>query len=70
MPKYVKTDRFGNAYQVIGCKPSKKNPDFAVGYVELGGKLYKIEPSAAQKDGVSYWCRVTQVKKHNTNQSM
>ncbi|MGL2966087.1 hypothetical protein [Flavobacterium sp. XGLA_31] len=70
MARSISTDRFGNSYQVIGCKPSKKNPDFAVGYVELGGKLYKLEPSEANKDGVSFWVRVTHVKKQNRPQSM
>jgi hypothetical protein len=58
----ISTDKFGNPYQLIGCKDKKSN-GFAVGYIELGGKLYKIEPSAAQKDGVLYWVKVTALKK-------
>lgn len=60
--KLIKTDRFGNPFQVIGCRDKKGN-GFPVGYVELGGKLYKLEPSQANKDGVDTWIRVTAVKK-------
>lgn len=67
--KYVSNDRFGNPYQVIGCK-DKKGTGFAKGYVELGGKLYKLEPSESKKDGVESWIRVTQVKKQAQNTSM
>lgn len=66
--KRISTDRFGNPYQVIGCKDKKGN-GFPSGYVELGGKLYKLEPSSSNKEGVDMWIRVTQVKKQN-NQSM
>ncbi len=65
----INTDKFGNPYQVIGCKDKKEN-GFAVGYVELGGKLYKLEPSEAKKDGVEYWIRVTHIKKNNRPTSM
>jgi hypothetical protein len=36
---------------VVSCK-DKKGSGY-VGCLELGGKLYKIEPSIAEKDGVS-----------------
>jgi hypothetical protein len=65
----VSTDRFGNLYQLIGCK-DKKGTGFSSGYVELGGKLYKIEPSVAQKDGVEFWVKITAVKKRSTASSM
>lgn len=65
----ISNDRFGNPYQVIGCKDKKGN-GFSQGYVELGGKLYKLEPSVASKDGVEYWVKVTQVKKQNKATSM
>ncbi|MDN3673436.1 hypothetical protein QWY99_10265 [Flavobacterium branchiarum] len=65
----ISTDRFGNAYQLIGCKDKKGN-GFAQGYIELGGKLYKLEPSVAQKEGVEFWVKVTAVKKRPTNSSM
>jgi len=65
----VSNDRFGNPYQLIGCK-DKKDTGFAKGYVELGGKLYKIEPSTAQKDGVLFWVKITLVKKNQGNKSM
>jgi hypothetical protein len=64
----ISTDRFGNAYQLIGCKPNKAG--FSVGYIELGGKLYKIEPSEAQKEGVSHWVKVTKVDKKAQHTSM
>lgn len=59
---YISTDKFGNSYQVIGCKDKKGN-GFAVGYVELKGQLYKLEPSKATKEGVEAWVKVTAVKK-------
>lgn len=65
----ISTDRFGNPYQVVGCK-DKKGSGFASGYVELGGKLYKIEPSEAQKDGVMYWVKITKVDKKAKHTSM
>jgi hypothetical protein len=66
---FINTDRFGQPFQVIGCKDKKDN-GFCAGYVELGGKLYKLEPSTASKDGVAMWVKVTQVKKRNNNSSM
>jgi hypothetical protein len=66
--QYVKTDRFGNAYQLIGCKPNKN--DFPVGYIELGGKLYKLEPSKSKNDKYLYWIKVTKVNKQNKQTSM
>jgi hypothetical protein len=65
----INNDRFGNPYQVIGCK-DKKGTGFPKGYVELGAKLYKLEPSDAKKDGVDVWIKVTQVKKQPQNSSM
>ncbi|WP_294964985.1 hypothetical protein [uncultured Flavobacterium sp.] len=65
----ISTDRFGNPYQLIGCK-DRKGTGFSSGYIELGGKLYKIEPSVAQKDGVEYWVKVTAVKKKASHSSM
>lgn len=65
----ISTDKFGQPYQVIGCK-DKKGTGFPVGHVELGGKLYKLEPSKANKDGVEMWIRVTQVKKQAQHKSM
>lgn len=64
----ISSDRFGNPYQLIGCKPNKN--DYPVGYVELGGKLYKIEPSPANKEGVLYWVKITAVKKQAQHSSM
>ena len=65
----ISTDRFGNPYQLIGCK-DKKGTGFSSGYVELGGKLYKVEPSQAQKDGVEFWVKITLVKKKPSHSSM
>lgn len=67
--KFIKNDRFGNPFQVIGCK-DVKGTGFPKGYVELGGKLYKLEPSQAKKDGVEVWIKVTAVKKQAQNTSM
>lgn len=55
----IKVDRFQNPFQLVGCKPNKNG--FPVGYVEIGGKTYKIEPSQAQKDGIAYWVKVTKI---------
>ncbi len=68
MARNISTDRFGNPYQLIGCKPNKKG--FPVGYAELGGKLYKIEPSEAKKEGVDFWVKITAVKKNAKHTSM
>ncbi|MFV8323575.1 hypothetical protein [Flavobacterium sp. LS2R12] len=65
----ISTDRFNQPFQVIGCK-DKKGSGFSKGYVELGGKLYKLEPSKATKDGVEVWIKVTQVKKQTQSSSM
>ena len=65
----ISTDRFGNPYQLIGCK-YVKGTGFPKGYIELGGKLYKLEPSEAKKDGVDVWIKVTQVKKQAQHTSM
>ena len=65
----ITNDRFGQPFQVIGCK-DKKDTGFSKGYVELGGKLYKLEPSKATKEGVEVWIKVTQVKKQAQNSSM
>lgn len=65
----ISTDKFGNPYQIIGMK-DKKGTGFPRGYVELGGKLYKIEVSDSKKDGVEAWVRVTQVKKQSQRSSM
>lgn len=64
----IQTDRFGNAYQLVGCKPNKNG--FSVGYAELGGKLYKIEPSEASKEGISHWVKITKVDKKAKQTSM
>ncbi|WP_406843565.1 hypothetical protein [Flavobacterium soyae] len=65
----ISTDRFGNPFQLIGCK-DKRGTGFFSGYCELGGKLYKIEPSEAQKEGVGYWVKITLVKKRSQASSM
>ena len=65
----ITNDRFGNPFQVIGCK-DKKGTGWSKGYVELGGKLYKLEPSEALKEGVKVWIKVTAVKKQTQSSSM
>ena len=61
MARSFQNDRFGNKYIIVGCKENKNG--FAVGYAEIGGKLYKIEPSSANKDGIKAWVKLTQIKK-------
>lgn len=67
--KFINTDKFGNPYQVIGCR-DKKGTGFSKGFVELGGKLYKLEPSTANKEGVEAWVRVTLMDKKKVQTSM
>lgn len=66
----ISTDKFGNPFQVVGCKPNKKNSDFNVGYADLGGKTYKIEVSKASKDDVDYWVRITKMDEKRKATSM
>ena len=70
MGKYnnVKNDRFGNPYQLIGCKPNDKG--FCKGFIELKGQLYKIEPSTSNNEKYGYWVKVTKVSKRTSNTSM
>lgn len=69
---YINTDRFGQPYQVVGCKEveGKDGNTYNKGFVELGGKLYKIEVSAAEKEGVQHWVRVTRVDQKKKHSSM
>lgn len=68
---YANKDRFGNDYTVVGCY-DKKGKGYPVGYVELKGQLYKIEPSEAQKDkqnrkgeDLLSWVKITKVQKRS-----
>lgn len=65
----ISTDKFGNPYQLVACK-DKKSTGYGVGYAELGGKLYKIEPSPAQKEGVTDWVKITLMKKRQQHSGM
>lgn len=71
----ISTDRFGNPYQlkfaaqVTNRKTGEEVNAFKT-YVELGGKLYKIEVSQAEKtkeikgqETAGMWVKVTHVKK-------
>lgn len=62
----TRLDRFGNDYAVIGCK-DKKGTGFPVGYITIGGKTYKLEPSQANKEGVEMWIRVTKLNKRQSS---
>ncbi|HEY0971178.1 MAG TPA: hypothetical protein VGE02_09445 [Gemmatimonadales bacterium] len=53
---------------MIGCKDKKGN-GFPVGYVEIGGKLYKLEPSRSNKEGVEVWIRCTQMQRRSGGNS-
>jgi len=61
MAQYNNKDRFGNAFKVVGCKPNKNG--FSVGYTEINGVMYKLEPSPSNKDGVDTWIRITKMPK-------
>ncbi len=65
MAKTVSRDRFGNEFILVGCK-DKKGTGYGAGYLEVGGKLFKLEPSPANKDGYSHWIRVTKVEKRKS----
>lgn len=62
----MSVDKFGNSYAVVSCK-DKKGTGFPKGFIEIKGKLYKLEPSPSQKEGVDMWIRVTEMKKQNSN---
>lgn len=62
MASNIKLDRFGNEFQLIGCKDKKGN-GFGAGYFEMKGQLYKVEASEAQKEGYTHWVKITKVKK-------
>lgn len=76
---YVKTDRFQNPYQlkvaeaVLDKKSGQVLPIFKT-YVELAGKLYKIEISECKKETKhgrgGMWCKVTLVNKNRQQTSM
>ncbi|POS01584.1 hypothetical protein Q361_10944 [Flavobacterium croceum DSM 17960] len=67
MSKNIKTDRFGQPYQNVACKNNKNG--YPVGYAELGGKLYKIEPGGSS-DGVDQWVKITKVDAKKRHSSM
>jgi len=63
---YDRKDRFGNSYKLVGCKDKKGN-GFPRGFVEIGGTMYKIEPSEANKEGVDYWVKITKMPKRSNS---
>jgi hypothetical protein len=63
----IRRDPLGRLTQLVKCKLSKRG--FPVGYMELGGKLYKVEPSEGKKDGVIYWVKVTLLDKSSRSRS-
>lgn len=67
MPAKIKVDKFGNPFQSIACKNNKNG--YPVGYAELGGKLYKIEPGSGSGE-VDAWVRITKVDQKKRPSSM
>lgn len=65
---FIQEDKFGQPTQLIGCKANEKG--FCKGYIELGGKLYKLEPSKSQNEKYGYWIKVTLCKKRNKISTM
>ncbi len=63
---YISKDKFGNEYQVVGCK-DKKETGFPKGFIEIKGQLYKLEPSESKKEGVEVWIKVTKMEKRKTS---
>lgn len=76
----ISTDRFGNAYQlktameVVNKKTGEVIADNFRCYVELGGKLYKIEISPRHKEtktgGNAVWVKVTKSEQQKRQSSM
>ena len=42
---------------VAGCRPNRAG--FPQAIIKLGGKTYKIEPSASNTAGVEVWVKIT-----------
>ena len=60
----VRMDRFGNKTMSIFCKNNKNG--YPQGYLEIGSKLFKIEPGkeGENRNGDSgTWVKVTETKK-------
>ena len=68
MAQNIRTDRFGNPFQLVGMRDKKGN-GFPFGYAELKGQLYKVEVCESKKDGVESWVKITKVSKR-AKQSM
>ena len=62
---YVKRDKLGQSYMVVGARPNRSG--FPTAYVKLGGKTYKIEPSASNTGGVEVWLKITAVNNRKTS---
>lgn len=58
-------DRFGNPQVVVGLK-DKKGTGYPVGYIEIGGQLFKVTTSPSNKEGVLEWVTLTKMAKRNT----
>ena len=64
----AKPDKYGNMYQSVPCTDDKN--DNPVGWIEIKGQLYKIQPAPAdsgQQDrkgrDITAWVRITQMSK-------
>ena len=75
MARRAKTDRFGNTYELVSCKANRNG--YPVGYVEIKGQLYKVEPSPASNGKedrrgreIMYWVKVTKVEKRRSGGSL
>lgn len=78
----ISVDRFNNPYQLktLVQKTDKKTGELVdayAGYVELGGKLYKVEVSNREKEmtgknegKAGMWFKITHVKKNARPSSM
>ena len=54
---YIKKDKLGQSYMVAGCRQNRAG--FPQAIIKLGGKTYKIEPSASNTSGVEVWVKIT-----------
>lgn len=65
MANYVKYDKQNRPYKLVSLKKNKNG--FPVGYVEIGGSLYKIDISPAKKEGVELWAKFTKLPRRQNS---
>lgn len=64
--RFVRLDRFGRKYTVVGFKKNKNG--YPVAYWNTGRQLYKFDLSPSKKSGTEYWLTITELP--NNQRSM